>query len=136
MGEPTVQQVFGERLRLLREMQEYTQQQIADILNVSRSTYTRYENGSSAPSLELTRRLAQILCGGDPRFIMQLSTEADMPAVADVTDVDAIPIPTLSPDEKSLVLYYRTLDTDQREALLAAFRERSLAQLAADLGKS
>lgn len=135
MGEPTVQQVFGERLRLLREAQEYTQQQIADVLNVSRSTYTRYENGSSAPSLELTRRLAQILSDGDPRFIMQLCEEPHLPVATDGSG-DSPAVSTLMPDEKSLILFYRTLSNEQRSELWEAFRAQSIKLLQTESGDS
>ena len=33
------------RIRDLRESKNYTQQQLADYLNVSQTTYSRYENG-------------------------------------------------------------------------------------------
>ena len=40
-------QAFGQRLRLLRDYREMTQQQVADFLNVNRSTYSYYENGKT-----------------------------------------------------------------------------------------
>lgn len=36
-------QAFGQRLRLLRDYREMTQQQVANFLNVDRSTYSYYE---------------------------------------------------------------------------------------------
>ena len=52
---------FREKLRELRVKSGYTQQQIADILNCSRSTYTYYETGKSSPDLSTLVKLAKIL---------------------------------------------------------------------------
>lgn len=53
-------QVFGQRLRLLRDYREMTQQQVADFLNVNRSTYSYYENGKTEPSITTLMRLAEL----------------------------------------------------------------------------
>lgn len=36
-----------------------TQKQVADFLGIERSTYAKYENGSSEPTFETLRRLAE-----------------------------------------------------------------------------
>ena len=128
----SVQQTFADRLRLLRESQGFTQQQMATVLNVSRSTYTRYENGSSAPSLELTRRIVQLLSDGDPRYLMQLSTLPD-PLTLHSGAVESAG--GLSDEEQLLVLFYRTLSEPQRNGLLDAFRQQSLENLKIESGK-
>ena len=38
-----------------------TQQQMADFLNISRSTYTYYETGKSQPSFQNLKKLCEIL---------------------------------------------------------------------------
>ena len=52
---------FGVHLRELRKEKGYTQQQMADMLNISRSTYTYYEIGKSEPGFDCLRKLASIL---------------------------------------------------------------------------
>ncbi len=39
----------------------YTQEEMANELNVARTTYTGYENGNFAPSLETALRIKKIL---------------------------------------------------------------------------
>jgi len=62
--------VFPKRLKLARENTGATQQEVANVLKISRSTYTNYEAGRSEPSLEIVAQLAKMynvtmdwLCG-------------------------------------------------------------------------
>jgi transcriptional regulator with XRE-family HTH domain len=52
--------LFQEKLRILREKQELTQEQVAQSLQIHRSTYAYYELGKSRPSLSTTKRLAAL----------------------------------------------------------------------------
>lgn len=51
---------FGTHLRKLRKENGYTQQQMAEMLNVGRSTYTYYETGNSEPSFQNLKKLCEI----------------------------------------------------------------------------
>ena len=52
---------FGDRLRYYRTHKtKYSQKQVADMLGIERSTYTKYESGASEPSIALLKRLKQI----------------------------------------------------------------------------
>ena len=42
--------IFSYRLATLRKMRRMTQQQVADLLGISRTTYTCYEVGNSMPT--------------------------------------------------------------------------------------
>ena len=44
--------VFQERLIELRKLNNLTQRQLAERLNISQPSYIRYENGTSEPTLE------------------------------------------------------------------------------------
>ncbi len=66
-------QVFGLKLRFLRESFEMTQQQVADILHLHRSTYAYYELGISEPSLATLRNLA-ILFGISLDDLLDINT--------------------------------------------------------------
>lgn len=48
------------RLKNLREDNDWTQQHIADLLLICRSTYSAYENGVNAMSPETLSKLADI----------------------------------------------------------------------------
>lgn len=51
---------FGKRLRELRIGQGYTQQGLAEVLGVSKSAISMYENGVREPELELIQRMADL----------------------------------------------------------------------------
>lgn len=53
--------MFNKRLRALRMKRKYTQQNMADMLQVSLNTYQKYEQAERSPSLECLVRLADIL---------------------------------------------------------------------------
>lgn len=48
-----------ERLRALRKAHGLTQQQMADLLGIDRTTYTKYERGQSEPNLAALRLIAR-----------------------------------------------------------------------------
>ena len=52
---------FGEKLRTARKQKGYTQEQIAEMLGVAKSTYTGYEKGIREPDLFKIKRLIEIL---------------------------------------------------------------------------
>ena len=53
---------FGERLRELRKSNtEYSQEDMAKLIGVKRSTYTYYETGKSEPGFENLRKIVSIL---------------------------------------------------------------------------
>lgn len=53
-------EVFHSRLKIARESVGATQSEIADILKISRPTYTNYEAGRSEPNIETIARLAKM----------------------------------------------------------------------------
>lgn len=52
---------FGERLKLARERKGMTQQQIADLMNIDKSTYCGYETGKRQPDVQKIKVLSGIL---------------------------------------------------------------------------
>lgn len=50
-----------EKLIEIRTKKGYTQEQMANELNVARTTYTGYEKGNVAPSLEVALNIKRIL---------------------------------------------------------------------------
>jgi len=53
---------FHEKLKQARTEAGYTQQQVADILHIGRSTLANYEMGRIEPNLETLARLADFYC--------------------------------------------------------------------------
>ncbi|MCI9542040.1 MAG: helix-turn-helix transcriptional regulator [Lachnospiraceae bacterium] len=53
--------MFNTRLRSLRMKRKYTQQNMADMLQVSLNAYQKYEQAERSPSLDCLVKLADIL---------------------------------------------------------------------------
>ncbi len=53
--------MFGKRLRKMRMLRHYTQQQLADILNIALRSYQKYEQGEREPSFTMLIYIADIL---------------------------------------------------------------------------
>ncbi|MDY0395378.1 helix-turn-helix domain-containing protein [Virgibacillus halophilus] len=49
---------YGDRLKKLRERKKMSQQQLADELNINRSTYARYELSNTQPDFEILKTIA------------------------------------------------------------------------------
>lgn len=51
------------RIKLIetRKKKGYTQEDMADMLKIARTTYTGYENGNFSPSLEIAIKIKKIL---------------------------------------------------------------------------
>ena len=52
---------FGENLRRLRKEKGYTQSDLARLLNIDRTTLTKYETGITEPDFERLKNLCGIL---------------------------------------------------------------------------
>ena len=53
--------MFNKRLREMRMLRNRTQQNLADMLNVSLNTYQKYEQAERCPSLVMLVKIADIL---------------------------------------------------------------------------
>lgn len=70
---------FHEYLVLFRKLKGYTQAQMAEKLEISRSTYTNYEIGNRSPDLETLERISEVLeCSLDELFGKTPVRTADM----------------------------------------------------------
>ena len=49
---------FHEKLKILRKKKGLTQQEVAELLNVERVAYTKWENGKSKPNYEKLEKIA------------------------------------------------------------------------------
>lgn len=102
---------LADRLRQARLQAGYSQQNIADALNVNRATYTYYETGKTTPDPVTLGRIARI-CGAPIEFFFEEEPVAPML----LTDRErcpkkAMPDPSwigeLSAEEKRLIALLR-----------------------------
>ena len=54
-------EVLGERIKALRNAKNFTQEQIADQIGVSRQKYARIESGTNSITLDILSKIAEVL---------------------------------------------------------------------------
>lgn len=97
-----------DRIRALREARGYTQQEIADAVNVSRISYVRYESGERDPSSKVIKNLADYY-GVSVDYLLG---RTDVPYVYPVRDVAS--------DDGQAVVYSTQPKSPEEQAELAA----------------
>lgn len=110
--------MISDRLRQIRKEHKLTQQNIADVLGIDRTTYTVYELGTTSPSAATLIKLSQIynvtvgyLLGveeNNPSLRKNSACERSEPAL------NGDPIALLKKDEKELLLYFRVLSDEEK----------------------
>ncbi len=53
-------EIFAKRLKELRKEHKFTQQQLANILNIKQQSYLRYELNTSEPSYDMLVKIADM----------------------------------------------------------------------------
>lgn len=105
------------KLRRFRENSGYTQQQMADALNIDRSTYAYYETGKTNPSLETLMKIKDILnVSLEDLLESESKPKRFFDATCDADNFDRVY--ELNKKEKSLVSLYRSLAPDIQDKIL------------------
>ena len=78
---------IGEKIRNAREDMDLSQRNMANLIPMNQSNYSKIERDVQEPNLEQLRRICQIL-NLDPRYLLNLGdytsiTEADMKLLKD-----------------------------------------------------
>ena len=79
---------IGDKIRNKREDMDLSQRDIASLIPMNQSNYSKIERGIQEPSLEQLRRICQIL-KLDPRYLLNLGefeslSEQDIKLLADI----------------------------------------------------
>ena len=114
----SVRILFAERLRALRKSGNLTQKQVADILQLDRSTYAYYESAKTTPSYDTLLRITKVF---DVSLLDLLGETADT-SLWNLQDGQAVPSETsgysgLWRDEKLFLGLFRQLNPEQVNAL-------------------
>ena len=111
--------MISDRLRQIRKEHKLTQQNVADVLGVDRTTYTVYELGTTTPSTATLVKLSQIynvtvgyLIGVEEN---NPSLRKDLPSDKNEQVLKGDPIALLKKDEKELLLYFRILSSEEKK---------------------
>lgn len=106
---------IGIKLRHCRSNCKLSQQQVADVLGIHRTTYSYYELGRSEPDLDTLVKLAHIF-RVPPSSLLPSEKEDAVLKEKDLDDVN--PIYSLTKDEQNLLISFRLLsDSDKAEFL-------------------
>ena len=108
-----------DRLKEYRTLCGLSQQDVADSLNIHRSTYSYYELGKTEPSLENICTLSRLF-GVSLNEMLGMQSDASV-AVYDgeAATGETMRVGDLSREEKLLVMRYRLLTSSQRQELLS-----------------
>ena len=113
--------LLNQRLKYFRTSSGLTQQQVADVLGLDRSTYAYYETGKTTPDIKSVNKLLKLF----NISYYELMEEPDPtqlavsdPDSAQDDEEDKLHIYDLSKAEKRLVIYFRVLSPNQQKDLL------------------
>lgn len=85
--------IFSERLKSLREQSDYTQKDIAEMLGLTQSSYSKYEYGTREPNLENIEKLSEIFNVSIDFLFGKESKKmevVDIPILVDIVDENLI----------------------------------------------
>lgn len=122
--------MLSKTLRKLRENSGLTQQQVADAINVERSTYAYYECGKTTPDIDTIIQLAKIF---NVSYVDIFENEAKSQnnVFWDISGEDYINskedqrIYDLSKLEKTLLCYFRVFSDEEKIDILKDMAKRT-----------
>lgn len=120
--------MLGPRLRILRELSGLTQKQVAEVLNIDRSTYSYYEISKTRPDIDTLQKLADLFKVSTD-YLLDYKGQSE-PALQDdskIYDNDDSKnlryLSELSKPEQQVVLYFRALDELDKNDLISKLKE-------------
>ena len=78
---------LGETIRSKREERDMTQQELADLLHVTRQTVSRWESGSRCPDLILSKKIADIFGVSLDELVSSSDVDSYVPRKTGVPDI-------------------------------------------------
>ena len=113
---------LGEKLLRLRKEMKMTQDDVAKILGMSRTSFSKYENGNSAPPLQVLRKIAAIYNVGLEYLIFDENTSIRLnDSQSEDENTSSVPVSKISelrPVEKQIIGKYRILTDEEKKLLL------------------
>lgn len=113
---------LGEKLLKLRKEMKMTQDDVAKILGMSRTSFSKYENGNSAPPLQVLRKIAAIYNVGLEYLIFDENTSIRLndsqSEDENTSSVSVSKITELRPVEKQIIGKYRILTDEEKKKLV------------------
>lgn len=118
-------QVLANKLKSLRKSVDMTQDDVALLLGMNRTSFSKYENGAANPPLSVLRKLAKLyavpieyLIHDDvSQNIVQSSDSDELPENFDIKDI-SIFFSKLSQEERMIILKIRLLNQEDKEDII------------------
>lgn len=125
--------ILGKRLRKFRKENGYSQNHIANILGIERSTYTYYETAKTVPVIFDLMRLADLYNVSLDTLLGFHADSSDPLAFGDPRQPTKVPlqrkerylsesVQDLSTDERQLLAYYRSAKPVERRQIFEYLR--------------
>lgn len=118
---------LGKKLLNLRKEYKMTQNDVAEILGMSRTSFSKYENGIANPPLQVLRKIATIYNVGLEYLIFDENTliRLNDPLNEDdeTAEVPFSKITDLKPIEKEIIGKFRTLSDEEKTEFIEQFME-------------
>lgn len=116
---------LGKKLLNLRKEYKMTQNDVAEILGMSRTSFSKYENGIANPPLQVLRKIAAIYNVGLEYLIFDENTliRLNDPLNEDdeTAEVPFSKITNLKPIEKEIIGKFRTLSDEEKTEFIEQF---------------
>lgn len=100
---------IGERIVFLRDEREISQKELAEKLNITAATLSRYENNIYEPKVEILKDMCKIL-ETTSDFLLGFTQSFQIP--------DTSNSPKITPMEYRIIKYYRKLNSTNRTRIL------------------
>lgn len=118
----------ADRMIALRESRGMSQQELADMVGMSKQQIWRYENEISDPTIDTAQKIAKVLeCSLE--YLVGGTGKADYLTGEEMRLLDAYRLMKLSPDERRWLRAFREDDPALVADLLATFMTRLSDQL-------
>ena len=121
--------MISNKLKEFRKTNKLTQQQIADALNIERSTYAYYENGKNRPNINILSKLSRIynvtldaLTGNDVDAL-SFYDDTEIYNSEDGTGTDRL-LSGIKKDEREFLVLFRAVN--DKDAVLEFLRKMSV----------
>lgn len=102
---------FGQLLRNYRKINQLTQQQVADALNINRTTYTYYETGKTEPNINTLYKLIKLF---DVSYNDILPSDNNCCSLKELYLKSDNAFYNLTMVEQNLILHFRLLSNEEK----------------------
>ena len=115
----TIKEILSGRVRTLRTVSRMTQKQVAQILNLDRSTYAYYETATTYPDYATLVRLAKMY-RGSADYLLGMKDSPEMQTTALAQEETGAPLAAATLEEKQCLFTFRMMTPEEQQELLSA----------------